>query len=84
MALTKETSTPYGITANYYRLMSYSENYGRMVAECVYGLYASKEARDAGGSPIQEFRAELPLTDDARPKVYTWLKGNLMEGAVDG
>lgn len=88
MALIKETQTPFGITANYYRIMSYFENYDRMVAEGIYGLYASKEARDSGGAPIQEFRFEIPLTEintvDAREDVYKWLKANVLLEAENG
>lgn len=88
MPLIKPTQTPYGIEANYFVIMSYSENYERMTAEGIYGLYVSKAACDAKSAPIQEFRFEIPLdainTVDAREDVYKWLKENVLLEAENG
>jgi 5-methylcytosine-specific restriction endonuclease McrBC regulatory subunit McrC len=87
MGLRKMTVTEHALQADYYKVLSYQESFEDDAAHGVYGLYASKIAKDSGAKPIAVFNYSISLdlinSVDARQDVYAWLKTNALEGAVD-
>ena len=90
MALIKTIQTLYGIDAAYHRIAKVEFNYISCVSVFTVLVYASAEARDAGGEHLQVVECAIPLgcfVGDLREPSYTALASyygsNLFVAAPD-
>lgn len=61
MAIIKDLLTPFGIVAKYHRILKAEFYASTQKVEILFAIYASKEARDAGGTPLWHENISVPF-----------------------
>lgn len=73
MALIKPFETPHKVIASYHKLIKASHDMQNQNTELVFAVYASAEARDAGGSILWHEYVQVPfaaMRQDPRVALY--------------
>ncbi len=77
MALIKEYPTPFGVTANYHKIVKIELLSNRAVMNIMLAIYATEEAKNAGGAPLWNEYVEIPFSafkSDPRQAFYPLLE----------
>ena len=77
MALIKDYPTPFGVTANYHKIVKIELLSNRAVMNIMVAIYATEEAKNAGGSPLWNEYVEIPFSafkSDPRQAFYPLLE----------
>lgn len=78
MALRKSLATPFGVNAEYWRIIRVNENFDGQ-AEVFLAGYASDEARLAGNAPLDTRIVTIDSPDATRADLYPLLKESKTE-----
>jgi hypothetical protein len=85
MAIEKAFTTPHGITATYHRLVKAEIRADDQRVELMVAIYASQEARAAGGTPLWHEYVTAPFADlatDPRADLYALLSDSYLAGGT--
>ena len=77
MALIKDYPTPFGVTANYHKIVKIELLSNRAVMNIMVAIYATEEAKNAGGTPLWNEYVEIPFSafkSDPRQAFYPLLE----------
>lgn len=92
MAIIKDLSTKFGISASYHRITAFNISYTHKKITLCVASYLSKQARLNQNEPIEELDIAIPFSDyklflEANPikEGYKWLKQNVIgfEDSID-
>jgi hypothetical protein len=83
MALQKDITTEYGVTASYWRIIKRNEDFAENSVICVLGGYTSKEDREAGKKYIDIRKFYFDNPEKERADLYPLIKESKMIPTTD-